>query len=276
MADETAAPAAPAEPSTAPAVEPVTTPPVTGETPVAAETTPEAPETPEEGTEDDKPKRLPRSQRDKRKISYLAGENARMAEELTQLRQSQPAKADAEPKLEDFADYDKFSDAKTRWIARQEAATAREEFRKELVSEREKNFAQSKVKELEARAEALKERVPDFDKVIKTFVEDGGEFAPHVRDAVIRVGPELAYYLATHPDIAEELNELEPFEAAIRIGELRPKLSPAQPKKQTQAPAPVAAPKGGAAAPVDLRALAKSDDVSAYVAARRAQQKARE
>ncbi len=280
MTEETGAPAAPAAPSTAPAVE-AGTPAAVAET-AAVETTEEAVkpegETTETEAEDDKPRRLPRSQRDKRKISYLAGENARLAEEIAALRSTSERgpKAEAEPTLEQFNyDVDKFNDAKMRWNVKQELSSFKTDQQKELLAERQQRLAQNRVKELEAKAEAIKDRVPDFEKVIKDFADDGGEFSPHVKEAVLRVGPELAYYLAKNPDIAEELNELEPIEAAIRIGELRPKLSLAQSRKQTQAPAPLKGVVGGAAPSKTIYDLAKSDDLSAYVEARNKEDAAR-
>lgn len=277
MTEETAAPAA-AETTTAPAVEAGTPAAVAPES-VAAETTeevkPEGEQPEGETTEDDKPRRLPRSQRDKRKISYLAGENARLAEEIASLRSSAP-KADTEPTLEAFNyDVDKFNDAKSRWNVRQELASFKEEQTRELLADRQRRLEQGRVSELQERAEAIKDRIPDFDKAIRKYVDDGGEFSQHVKEAVLRVGPELAYYLAKNPDVADELNELEPIEAAIRIGELRPKLSLAQSRKQTQAPVPLKGVQGGAAPSKSVYDLAKSDDLSAYVKARRAEDAAK-
>lgn len=278
MTEETAAPAA-AEATTAPAVEAGTTAAVATEV-AAAETPeevvkPEGEATEETTEEDDRPKRLPRSQRDKRKISYLAGENARLAEEIASLKSSTP-KADTEPTLEAFNyDVDKFNDAKSRWNVRQELASFKEEQTRELLADRQRRLEQGRVSELQERAEAIKDRIPDFDKAIRKYVDDGGEFSPHVKEAVLRVGPELAYYLAKNPDVADELNELEPIEAAIRIGELRPKLSLAQSRKQTQAPAPLKGLNGGAAPTKSLADLAKADDISAYVKARDAEDAAK-
>jgi DNA repair exonuclease SbcCD ATPase subunit len=277
MTDETTG-ATPAEPTTAPAVEdgkPTTEQVVetTEAKPEGEAETTEATE-PTEETDDNKPKRLPRSQRDKRKISYLAGENARLAQEISELRTlaERAPKADAEPKLEDFNfDVDKFNDAKSRWNIRQEISSLKTELQRDQLTERQQRLAQNRVRELQERADAIKDRVPDFDRVLKDFADDGGVFSEHVKEAVIKVGPELAYYLAKNPDIAEELNELDPIEAAIRIGELRPKLSLAQPRKQTQAPAPLKGLSGGAAPSKSLADLAKQDDLSAYIKARDAE-----
>ena len=244
MTDETGA-VAPAEPTTAPAVE-------AGE-PVAvaeaAETTeatteeaaPEEGEQPEETTEDDKPKRLPRSQRDKRKISYLAGENAKLAQEIAELRSltEKAPKADAEPTLEGHGyDVDKFNDAKMRWNVRQEVVGLKTELQRDQLAERQNRLEQNRLAEINERADKIRASIPDFDKVLKDFADDDGKFERHVAEAVYRVGPELAYYLAKNPGIADELNELDPIEAAIRIGKLTPKLSLAQSNKQTKAPAP--------------------------------------
>lgn len=284
MTDETAPATPAAEPSTAPAVEPAKTDAVateatveTTETAEAAETAeakPEGEDSPAEG-DDDKPKRLPRSQRDKRKISYLAGQNAQLQQELNDLKaqiEKQPKTEEVEPTLEAYKyDVEKYQDAKLRWILKQEFDARNAQQQQERLREQEARLNRGRVAELNEKAEALSEILPDFHEVLKDFKDDGGEFSQTVKDAIVRVGPELAYYLAKNPKVADELNDMEPIEAAIRIGELRPKLSLAQPKKQTTAPAPISLPKGGAAPAKTINELAKSDDLSAYVAARNAQ-----
>lgn len=272
MTDETTGVPALAEASTTPVVDPAKPAAVAEATAEVTEEVvkPEG-ETEPEATEGERPKRLPRSQRDKRKISYLAGENARLAQEIAELKAvtERAPKADAEPTLEAFNfDVDKFNDAKSRWNIRQEVNALKTELQRDQLTERQTRLAQTRLAELQERADAIKDRVPDFEKALREFADEGGEFAQHVKEAVLRVGPELAYYLAKNPDVADELNELEPYEAAIRIGELKPKLSLAQSRKQTQAPPPLKGLSGGAAPSKSIAELAKADDLSAYIEAR--------
>jgi len=63
-------------------------------------------------------------------------------------------------------------------------------------------------------------------------------------------------------------------EATREIVRLEAKVSLPQPKRQTQAPTPLSALKGGASPSRDIHTLAKSDDVSDYIKMRNEQERA--
>lgn len=288
MTDETVGAAAPATEQAviAPAASEQANPKIESIQNPNAEAAPERPETKAneetpipEGQEDpDKPKPLSRQQRLQRKAARLSTIVAEQAAELEKLRNASKSGSDAAPKEEDFnGDYFAYQRAATAWEVKQEL---RNEFRSVREQEQAKTLAERRAESEEdfrERVSAIKPSIPDYDTAIQAFVKAGGDLAPHVIEEIqeSEKGPVLAYHLAKNPDLAAELNAMSPRDAAREIGRLEAKVSLPQPKKQTQAPAPLSVLKGGAAPATDLASLAKSDDASAYIAARRAQQKAR-
>jgi hypothetical protein len=195
--------------------------------------------------DDDKPKkRLSRSARLQRKIAAQALE----LEELRAAKARDSVQAEQPPKEADFnGDYEAYNRA---LIAHEVAKTLRSD------------LAQQKLEGTKAQREALKrelhedhqERVEEFRKVVPDFDEviTKGLNVPmsdDILDLLVESpkGPMLAYHLAKKPDLVKELASLSPVHAAKRIGEIEARLSLPNPKKQTQAPAPVTPIKGGAA-----------------------------
>ncbi len=231
----------------------------------------------EEGS--DEPKRLTRNQRLQRKAARLSTMVAEQAAELERLRQAtDKSDAESEPKEADYnGDWTKFQADYAAWKA---AKTVSQKF-----TEREQRDAETRLRERRQeaadefieRSEQIKSGIPDFDEVIGAFEKSGGKFAPHVVEELMESdkGPVLAYQLAKNPGLAAQLNALSPRDAAREIGRLEAKVVLPQPKRQTQAPAPLSTPKGGAAPTKSLADLAKSTDASGYAAARKAQMKAR-
>jgi len=80
-------------------------------------------------------------------------------------------------------------------------------------------------------------------------------------------GPELAYHMAQHPEIAEELNKLTPVKAAIRLGRLETALAAPVAKSTTKAPAPISPIRSAPARQTDLAKASMND----YIEMRRKQ-----
>jgi hypothetical protein len=272
---EQAAPSAPAESEQATPAASVQT----DAAPANAET-PEKPETEgDEGSSEER-RKLTRNQRLQRKAARLATMVAEQAAKIEQLER-QGGKPDADlPKAADYAqgEYD------PSYVADLAAHKAAKKISAEL-SERDKRSTQEKIAERRdeaadeflERADQLKTKIPDFDATISSYVDKGGQFAPHVIEELHESehGPMLAYQLAKNPALAAQLNSLSPRDAAREIGRLEAKVSLPQPKKQTQAPPPITPPSGGASPSKDLHALAKSDDISGFVKLREEQEKAK-
>jgi hypothetical protein len=277
-APEQAAPSAPAAAEQATPIETLPNPNAQPEPenaePKAQETAPK-----EEETEPDEPKRLTRNQRLQRKAARLSTMVAEQAAELERLRQAtDKSDAESEPKEADYnGDWTKFQADYAAWRAAKTVSQKFTEREQRDAEQRLRERRQEAADEFLERSEQIKAAVSDFDEVIGAFEKSGGKFAPHVVEELMESekGPMLAYTLAKSPGLAAQLNALSPRDAAREIGRLEAKVSLPQPKKQTQAPAPLSTITGGAAPTKSLVDLAKSEDATAYAAARRAQRKAR-
>jgi hypothetical protein len=277
-APEQAAPSAPAAAEQATPIETLPNPNARPEPenaePKAQETAPK-----EEETEPDEPKRLTRNQRLQRKAARLSTMVAEQAAELERLRQAaDKSDAESEPKEADYnGDWTKFQADYAAWRAAKTVSQKFTEREQRDAEQRLRERRQEAADEFLERSEQIKAAVSDFDEVIGAFEKSGGKFAPHVVEELMESekGPMLAYTLAKSPGLAAQLNALSPRDAAREIGRLEAKVSLPQPKKQTQAPAPLSTITGGAAPTKSLVDLAKSEDATAYAAARRAQRKAR-
>ena len=64
---------------------------------------------------------------------------------------------------------------------------------------------------------------PDYDEVVGLSEV---VIAPHITDTILESdrGPEVAYYLAQHPDKAEAINAMSPIAAARAIGRIEASL----------------------------------------------------
>lgn len=286
MTDETGAAAPTTEQAqAAPAVVEKATPkiesiPDPGSAEASAENAePKADETPApEGEESDKPNKLSRNQRLQRKAARLSTMVAEQAARIEELQRSSSRPDETEPKEVEYnGDWTKFQADYAAWKAAKTVTAKFDEREQRENAQRLQERRQESIEDFQERAEQVKVGIADFDKALEAFANNGGKFADHVREELLESdkGPMLAYQLAKNPQLAAELNAMSPRDAAREIGRLEAKVSLPQHKRQTQAPAPLSALTGGAAKSTDIHALAKSDDASAYIAARRAEQKAR-
>jgi hypothetical protein len=249
----------------------------TEQTEAKTETEQQDSEVESEGDEQpDKPRKLSRYDRMKRRMSAMATElDGYRSQFASRESGNDPPKA-AEPKEDDYnGDYTSYlADLAAFRAAKriEERLEARDQADAQLSVSR-RSLARQWMTFIE-RAEEAKTRIPDFDDKIKAFQDMGGKFAPHVIEEVrdSDKGPQLAYFLASNPAIAAELNALNPRDAAREIGRIEASLSLPKPKKQTQAPAPVQPPMGGSAPLKDVYAAAKSDDMAAYIKMRNAEE----
>jgi hypothetical protein len=245
-----------------------------------------APETGEPSSEDEdetdgeKPKKLSRSQRERR-AKVRALERAEFAErEAAELRRqlaerSKPGaqqSSDPEPRLEDYqntidpAGFHKL--AHDNWKLRQADKTAVEERQQSESSRRQSEIRRELAEAHLDREDEARERIPDYDNVLRA---SRVELSEPVTDLLIRSDKSalLAYHLAKNESTLRELNQMSPIEAARQIGRLEARLSLPQAKKTTQAPPPLRPPSGGGASPpTDIRKLADSEDITAYAKAR--------
>lgn len=242
-------------------------------------------ETEQEGEQ----KRPSRNQRLKRKVASLAteldnlaAENERLRSQALQPQRPEQPKQDGQtppmPKESDFAnDYFAFQTALNLWHAERAAERVASQIFQQQQQQRSMSERQSArreaVEQFRERAEEVRERVPDYDKVVQAAKIEirSDDVMDLIRES--DKGPMIAYHLAQKPERIHELNSMSLVEAAKFIGRLEARLSPPTPKTKTQAPPPVNPPKGGAAPAKNFRDLAEKDDITEYVRHRNAERK---
>jgi hypothetical protein len=187
-------------------------------------------------------------------------------EQLEALKSKETAtNAPAEPKREDFDDYEAYLDARTDYRASLKIAEARESARKDQQGEQEKK-RQQEVSEKVTKAWTEREKsfsstVKDYTEVVTPFVE--GElqaFSHEARMAMVEsdVGPAVLDYLARNDDVVDRILGMSPIRQAAEIGRLEAKLSrPAI--KTTSAPAPAELTRGGKTATKDLAKMTQDE-----------------
>lgn len=283
MTDETqaAAPAAATSPADQPPPNPApeaTAAPAEGQPPEASE-----PELDEDGGERiDLAKPLSKSQirRLQRKAEFDA-----LREENTRLRQSIPPPAPrqertvtdligAPPDPRQFRDVASYNAAVAAYQVHQGIATRQLAAEKAAETERETLRQEATARSYTDKQAKARARLPDYDKVMAQAA--GITVKQHVANAIVdsEMAPELEYHLAANIAKLHALNAMRPDQAARELGRIEATLSAAPQARSTQAPAPLTPLKGGAAGPMkSLADLAKGEDMSDYIARRRADEK---
>jgi len=148
---------------------------------------------------------------------------------------------DPRPEIDKYDDPDKCYIDLSAWSARQEHARLKKADEDRLTRETEAKSAREAAAAYNARADAFREKHPDFEEVTgKVKFSESPEMVVGIVES--EVGPEIAYYLGQHPEEAKRIMALPTASAIERaIGRLEQKLStPAQ--KESPAPAPPPAP----------------------------------
>lgn len=216
---------------------------------------PEAKPDTDETTEDPK-KRPSGSERLKRNLARVSAEAEAMAQELESYRrresdggakQGKPG-VDRAPTEADYpGDYLAFERADRLWSTR---AIIREEMGRGEQQRRQQVLHESRQERLEAyhdNAEKVRERIPDFDKVIAAA--NGLNVSPAVAEEIMssEKAALLQYHLAGQPDKVRELNGMSRVEVAREIGRLEARVHLPKPNTQTRATPPPTQINGGAA-----------------------------
>jgi hypothetical protein len=203
----------------------------TEQTAAASETAEKPPESKE------RPQQRTKAQR---AIDKLTAKNYQLAKELEEARKAKPAEQPAAstqppgpPQLKDFKTPEEWADARDAWKeARAAEAEAQQERQVELD---EYNRG---VSELQATKDDWEETVANSDIQIREYVSA----------AIVemgKAGPEVAYYLAKHPEVCEELNGMKKFSAIAKVHEIAKTLkapatqSSPPPKARVTPPPPI-------------------------------------
>lgn len=157
---------------------------------------------------------------------------------------SQAPSTDAtKPARDGFASDADYFEALADWKAEQKVSEFRKQQQAEALNKAEQNQTATRFELYQERVSTALEAMPDYHEVV------GGSDVPaaaHVLESILDSdsGPQLAYHLAKHPDVAQRLNELTPVQAAREIGRLEaqlatPKAETTPPKRTTNAPPPI-------------------------------------
>lgn len=217
-----------------------------------------------------RPRKRSSTERYRRKISYLAGDLERKNAEIEQLRQqvaSKSEEAEPDPSKYDGGEFD------AKYIRDLATHIAKSEVRKNAGT-----APQAQVNpEMIAFQQEAKRFSPELEKKAAEFYEDGGRIPEHVASAIFSAEnrPAVLNHLLDNPELADEISGMTPMQAAVKIGRLDAAFGKTPTRTVTKAPPPLKSPAGGTAPPQTPTDLAKSDDVSAYVALRRQQRTAR-
>jgi hypothetical protein len=143
--------------------------------------------------------------------------------------QAQPLKDDDKPLRSQFGTEDEFIEALSDWKARQ------------AIAKREQEQAQARAEAEEAeiaatwsrRQEQVMKVLPDYAEVIgKSEVS----IPPHIHRAILDSdqGPQIAYYLALHPEEAKRIVHMDPIRAVKRIASLERDLAAIESEEQEE------------------------------------------
>lgn len=147
------------------------------------------------------------------------------------------------PTRDAFGSDDEYFEALADWKAEQKVSEFRKQQQAEALNKAEQTQTATRFELYQERVSTALEAMPDYHEVV------GGSDVPaeaHVLEAILdsEQGPQLAYHLAKHPDVAQRLNEMTPVQAAREIGRLeaqlaQPKTETPPPKRTTNAPPPI-------------------------------------
>lgn len=202
--------------------------------------------------EPEKPAKKPSgSARLKAEVAELRSEIERLqravpkVDEAMQLASAIEREIGPAPKEGDFEDYLAFQEAKTAYKTAEMLVGRELKKAAQAAQVAQKEQSDTIVATFQERAEDVRKIVKDWDAVVAAATVSPKH--PDVAMAILESekGPHLAYYLSKHPEKVNELNSLPLRRALAEIGRLEVRLTPS-PKKETRAPAPVPAVKGGA------------------------------
>jgi hypothetical protein len=225
---------------------------------------------------DKKPSRRQRKLQIEREARAAAESRAEAAERA--LAEVRAKSAPTEPKLEDFASEAQWLRACQKFDAEQ--AASRPAPRVE-PADRQRIAEDWQERERDFIAE-----VPTFEKDVSSFLDtEIGYFSQAAREEIVKLGPEILHYLATNPDVADDIIELSPRRQVAALAKLDVSKAGAPqggdagdeadedvrptPKPLASRPDPPAPPRHtrqGSTAPAGL-----SDDMDAYIQQRRKQ-----
>jgi len=227
-------------------------------TPPEGEAPPE--DAPVETTEQQEAKKQSKFQRrlDRQKAARVAAETElRLTKERLAQLEAQPKQQQdgAEPKREQFENYEEYLRAVTKYdaerVTEQKLKTDREERSRREGSVKAAAEQEKVAKDWSERETAFQSATKDYSEVVTVYVEEDIKSLSDVaRRAIVEseLGPQVLYHLATNPEVAERIADLSPVRQVVELGKLEGTLTAPAPKKPSSAPAPITPTKPGRSA----------------------------
>jgi DNA repair exonuclease SbcCD ATPase subunit len=174
-----------------------------------------------------------------RRIDQLTAQLRQKERELEEARtKSEPKPAAAEPKREDFDDYESYVKA----VARHEAKEAAAERLAEAESKAKEREARAQEENqqrsfVEAREHILEKGAEAYDDFESVTTNDDLSITPVMADALLssEKGHELWYHLGKNPELADRIADMHPVQQLMELGRIEATLSG---RKPSAAPRP--------------------------------------
>ena len=186
-----------------------------------------------------------------KRIDKLTREKYELQNRLAALEKApkaEPAKAVEQPKVEeiklpakpskdDFNDYDEYIEALADWKTEQKLAAKLEQLRKEEAEAEQKAQFESMRTAYLKRLEAAAERYEDFEEIAGN---SRVEVSKAIEELIItsEEGPDLQYYLGSHPDWAKKLLTMSPAKQLMEAGKVLAKLTENSEQEEESEPRP--------------------------------------
>lgn len=172
--------------------------------------------------------------------------------ELDKLKASNVPASTVEPKLEDF-DFDeqKFNNAMIDYKVDQKVNQKAESIQKQQKDNQAEQSKADLTRKFTENSASFAEKNTDFNEILGKVPV----LQPSVLNELMDMenGPELAYFLGNHLDIADKIVNMNPVAAGIKIGEIARKLAEPKLVKQSSAPDPIEPLKSGGKAATEER-----------------------
>lgn len=201
-----------------------------------------------------------------RKIDKLTRENEELRRQLAaapkpaeEKPKEEPAAPGDKPKLANYKTLEEYQEALTDWKLDQ-----REKAKKEADAKATAEAAAKKLQtEWDSRQEAARAAHADYDEVLKSTAAPDGPGVQDARQAMLEdeSGPEILYYLATHPDEMKRIAAMSPHSAVREIGRLSVMFNPPSGTAETPKPRAASAPKPAPPPTLSRPAKTASDSI---------------
>lgn len=164
--------------------------------------------------------------------------------------QADIAKLGPRPKQDDFADYDKFEEAKDLYIENRATLRAKMDYVRQDVATRDTIARDSAIREQHAINDGFaktvgdaRQRHEDYDDVMAEATEAGLRIGLAVGDTLRQspIGAEVLYYLAQNPTEVDRINALSPYRALAEVGMIEGRIAAALRPLQGQRTTPARA-----------------------------------